>query len=116
MNCPVCKHTECRRSRRRSYKDYALGMVGLRPWRCAGCQLRFYATAVSFSQFFYAHCGHCGSLELRGVPRESVVGLFSSVGRTLRLPALRCDPCRNNFFTIRPLRRPESESMTTAEP
>jgi hypothetical protein len=28
---------------------------------------------------------------------------LSFAGRFMRLPALRCEPCRNKFFTVRPL-------------
>jgi hypothetical protein len=27
------------------------------------------------------------------------------IGRVLRLPALRCEPCRHKFFSVRPLMR-----------
>lgn len=104
MTCPICKHLECRRSRRRTIKDYALGAIGLLPWRCDGCGTRFYAMAVPISHLLYAHCAHCGNFDLQRISGEYVSGYFSTIGRLLNFPALRCDPCRYKFFSFRPLR------------
>jgi len=62
----------------------------------------------------YAHCAHCGNLELQRISPVYVPGITSLVARVLRIPALRCDPCRHKFFSVRPLQR-ESESVQTAQ-
>jgi hypothetical protein len=67
--------------------------------------VRFYARALPFRNFFYAHCGICGNLELRRISAEFVPGAASVLGRILRIPALRCEPCRHKFFSVRPLLR-----------
>jgi len=33
--------------------------------------------------------------------------------RMLGLPALRCEPCRNKFFSLRPLRNEEPRKVAT---
>jgi hypothetical protein len=38
-----------------------------------------------------------------------VPGVTAVLGRIFRLPALRCEPCRNNFFSVRPLRQEEPQ-------
>jgi hypothetical protein len=53
----------------------------------------------------YAHCRICGNLELQRIAAENVPGQASILGRLLGLPAFRCVPCRNKFFSVRPLRR-----------
>jgi hypothetical protein len=54
---------------------------------------------------FYAHCAVCGNLELRRISPDCVTSRTAALARFLHLPALRCDPCRNKFFSARPLRR-----------
>jgi hypothetical protein len=52
---------------------------------------------------FYARCGICGNLELQRIAAGKVPGVTSIMGRWLGLPAVRCAPCRNKFFSLRPL-------------
>jgi hypothetical protein len=114
MTCPICKHLVCKRSRRRSTKDFLLSAAGLLPWRCAGCESRFYAMAVPLSHFLYAHCARCGNFDLQRIPGEHVYGYFSKAGQVLRMPAFRCDPCRHNFFSMRPTRQLPARMVTTS--
>jgi hypothetical protein len=51
----------------------------------------------------YAHCSLCGNMDLRRISFEHVPGVGSLIGRILRLPALRCEPCRHKFLSLRPL-------------
>jgi hypothetical protein len=83
-------------------QDYLFGMVGIIPWRCEECEGRFHARPVPFRFLLYAHCGICGNLDLQKISGDHVPGILSFAGRVLRVPALRCAPCRNKFFTVRP--------------
>jgi len=83
------------------------GVVGILPWRCEACGVRFYARLMPFRTFLYAHCGICGSLELQRISAEHVPGVTAFVGRVFRIQALRCEPCRHKFFSVRPLRHEE---------
>ncbi len=112
MDCPICHHAECRRSRRRTFKDFVLSVVGVLPWRCLSCESRFYATPVPLSFYFYARCSLCGNFELQRISAEYVKGHFSFIGRLLHLPSLRCDRCRHKFFSVRPLRRLPPEMLS----
>src|SRR6266481_1635376 len=107
ISCPVCHVSKTRRSRRRSVPDYLFGFAGILPWRCESCALRFYARPMSFRIFLYAHCRICGNLELQRISAERMQGIMAILGRVLGIPALRCEPCRHKFFSVRPLRREE---------
>ena len=37
------------------------------------------------------------------------------IGRLLGLPSLRCEPCRNKFFSIRPLKNPAPSERDATE-
>ena len=103
--CPVCHSDSPRRSRRRSVKDYVIGITLLRPWRCRSCDQRFYAWAVPIRYVQYAHCGMCGNMDLQRISGEHGAGTFAWLFRLLQFPTYRCAPCRNRFFSIRPYRR-----------
>lgn len=112
--CPICHVREGRRSRRRSLLDYLLGIGGVVPWRCEACEARFYARSFPLQNLRYAHCRQCGNLELQRISPEYVPGVFSIVGRTLHLPALRCEPCRHKFFSLRPVLKELKPPTATA--
>jgi hypothetical protein len=112
--CPACHGSKTRRSKRRSVLDHLFGFGGVLPWRCGACETRFYARAVPVRSHFYAHCGICGNLELQRIAAERVSGMSSLFWRVLRIPALRCEPCRHKFFSVRPLLREERGVETTA--
>lgn len=103
MNCPACQAAACRRSRRRSLSEYLFSAVGVVPWRCTVCEIRFHARAIPLRHLYYARCGICGNLELQRISPDKVPGIFSVVGSFLGLPAVRCAPCRHKFFSLRPL-------------
>jgi hypothetical protein len=105
MICPSCLSHRCNRSRRRGLKDYTIGLTGLRPWRCMKCEHRFFAAAVPVKFLFTAHCDQCGNFDLQRISKEHVTGWFAAIPRMLSLPAYRCEPCRNRFFSIRPRRK-----------
>ena len=113
MTCPACHSENIRRSRRRFALDFLVGITGLLPWRCKSCETRFHARTFPIRDLFYARCSTCHNFELKRISPEHVTGVFSPVGRTLGLPALRCDPCRQKFFSIRPLK--EKYSTETAD-
>ena len=100
MLCPQCRSGRCRRSRRRSWADYAISLAGLRPWRCRACSLRFQAWSVALPYLRYAHCRRCGNLDLQRVSRDHVDGWFAWLGRLFGVPAYRCGPCRSKFFSM----------------
>ncbi|MFY9689422.1 MAG: hypothetical protein WA369_10835 [Candidatus Acidiferrales bacterium] len=54
----------------------------------------------------YAHCPRCGNFDLQHISRDRVEkGALLFLKRMLALPAYRCDPCREKFFSVLPFRR-----------
>jgi len=102
--CPRCQSEHCRRSRRRSYKDFIVGFTGLRPWRCLSCSARFFARSVALAFAPYVHCRRCGNMNLERIARKSVPGHFAWFSRLARMRAYRCASCRYRFFSSRPYR------------
>jgi len=103
MICPACHAPGCRRSRRRTLKDFAAALVGSVPWRCSRCGTRFRLRLVPVSTKLSAHCAICGNPDLKRIAPEHVTGFLAFFKRLLGMPAYRCIPCRHKFFSIRPL-------------
>lgn len=116
MICPKCSGEECRRSHREDSRDFAFGVTGLRPWRCRDCQECFYAWSVPIAYVHYAHCLRCGNLAVKRISPDYVAGSFAWLFRIMRLPAYRCAPCRNKFFSIRRHLRVVPTPQTPAVP
>ena len=72
----------------------------MRPWRCRSCDLRFYAWSVPMGYLSIVHCRMCGNLDLQRISNEYVDGMFAWFFRMLQVPAYRCAPCRNRFFSV----------------
>jgi hypothetical protein len=115
--CPRCRSGRCRRSKRRSWKDFTIGLTGLRPWRCRLCELRFFAWSVAIPFLCFAHCRLCGNLDLQRISRDHVQGWIAWFFRLLQVPAYRCAPCRRRFFSFLPHRhlRPVESQPTIPE-
>ena len=94
-------------------RDYFYGIMGILPWRCETCETRFYARALPLHRFRYAHCRICGNFDLQRISAERIQGMQAIPWRALGIPALRCNPCRHKFFSLRPLRG-EARAAATA--
>jgi DNA-directed RNA polymerase subunit RPC12/RpoP len=88
-------------------RDHLYGLVGILPWRCGTCEKRVRARVEPLHNLLYAHCRICGNLELQRISGEHVAGITSIFGRMFGIQALRCEPCRNKFFALRPVLREE---------
>jgi hypothetical protein len=103
MICPVCKSPGCRRSRRRSLIDFAASVYGSVPWRCSRCSYRFRSRSTPLNYLLSAHCSICGNLELKRISPDLATTFGAVLWRALGIPAYRCIPCRNKFFSLLPL-------------
>jgi hypothetical protein len=113
--CPQCRSSHCFRSRRHGFFDLLGTLARLRPWRCRACDRRFYAWSVAVGFSGYAHCPKCGNFDLGHIARDRVLrGTLVFLKRIVGFPAYRCDPCRENFFSVLPFRR-IVPSMVAAE-
>lgn len=113
MICPRCGCDRCFRSHRR-HVEYAISVLGVKPWRCSKCQLRFLARRIPLRYLFRARCPRCANLELeragRGWLRHNALARVSTLLGAL---AVRCDPCRHDFVTWRRPWRPREEEEPT---
>jgi hypothetical protein len=50
MACRRCGKMNARRSRRRGVRERLLSLVGFYPYRCNGCDLRYYAWGAAQQQ------------------------------------------------------------------
>jgi hypothetical protein len=117
MVCPRCRSGNCFRSHRRGVQDYVLTAAVLKPWRCHTCDNRFYAWRVAFLFSRYAHCPKCGNFQLEHISRDRVEdGTLVTLKRWLGVPAYRCDPCRERFFSTLPLSRIRPATLTSDTP
>jgi predicted RNA-binding Zn-ribbon protein involved in translation (DUF1610 family) len=114
MVCPVCHSEKIRRSRRRGFSEIVLSFFGVLPWRCESCETRFHARATPLNWLLYAHCPVCGTTELKRIAPDHVPGPSAILWRMLGVNSLRCEPCRQRFFSVRPLRRHEEAARTEA--
>jgi DNA-directed RNA polymerase subunit RPC12/RpoP len=85
------------------------------PWRCKACETRFYARGKPLRENFYATCSQCGSRELQGVSPDRITGPGAALARKLGLHPLRCEPCRHNFYSIRPPLTVEAMEIATED-
>jgi hypothetical protein len=60
----------------------------------------------------HAHCPVCGNQDLKRISSDYVDSAFAPIGRLLRLPAFRCEPCRYKYFSLLPPRRSAASSFT----
>jgi len=112
MLCPDCKSAICRRSRRRGMQDRVMSAFGFLPWRCGTCQARFYSRTVAIRFLHLVHCPNCGDLDPERVGGDRVLGgMWKTVQRVLRVPAYRCEACRNRFFSLRRFRPVQATSF-----
>ncbi len=102
MICPKCGGAHARRSGRHSTTDYLLSRLGVYPWRCLECRMRFYARLLPLWESLHAHCPICANLELKRIDPGHVESTMSFLWRWLHIPAYRCEPCRHKYFSLRP--------------
>lgn len=113
--CPGCGSYGCSRSHRRK-PEYLLTLFGILPWRCVHCRKRFYARHVPLRYIFYAHCRLCGNLALITPRREKLARNWEArLAMWLGARPVRCDDCRNDFTTWRPV-RPAKAGTAEQEP
>ena len=95
--------------------DILFSVLGLYPWRCRKCEVRFYARRMSLSDSLHAHCPICGNPDLRRIAPERVRTPLSSIWRVCHLRAFRCEPCRHKFFSILPRRYEDTVELSPAD-
>ena len=89
------------------------GVLGTLPLASRAYGLGDVPTAISVSSLrnvairflLTAHCGRCGNFDLQRLPKDQVQVWNSWFFKLARVPAYRCAPCRQRFFSILPRRK-----------
>lgn len=115
LACPKCGSDEVRLSRRKLAVRRFLRIFGIYLFRCEDCGHSFQSNIHSLRRLFYARCPTCHRMDLSRWSRE-----YYSPGLTTRLmlaigaKPVRCEYCRNNFWSYRPVREKFSREKRAA--
>ena len=103
--CPDCGATNFRFSKIRSLKERCATLLGVYPFRCGSCGVRFNGRIWRFSNLVYAKCPRCHKLDLsRWSEKYYRPGTWITMKLALGAKALRCEYCRHNFAGFRPVK------------
>lgn len=105
LACPKCGSKDVRLSRRKGAVNKILRLLGRYLFRCDCCSQHFRANILSLRHMFYAKCPTCHRMDLGRWSREFYSPSFiTRVMLALGARAVRCEYCRNNFWSFRLIR------------
>jgi C4-type Zn-finger protein len=115
LSCPKCGSDEVRFSRKRSALRWVLRVFGIYRFRCEDCGERFNSNIQSYRHLPYAKCPTCHRMDLSQWNREYYTPGFSTrVALGLGAKPVRCEYCRNNFWSFRVLHERFSKEKRAA--
>jgi DNA-directed RNA polymerase subunit RPC12/RpoP len=101
--CPNCSGIRLRRSKRQSLLEMSKMLMGIYPFRCLDCGIRFWSSVWLLSKLAFAKCPKCLSLELMAWPEKYFrATLLHNLMTTFGAHRYRCPGCRHNFLSFRP--------------
>lgn len=101
LECPKCGSDEVRLSKRRRALNRVLQLVGLYTFRCQGCHAVFRSQISNVSHFCFAKCPSCHRMDLSRWSREYYSpSTTTKVMLSLGAKPVRCEYCRNNFWSF----------------
>ena len=111
MTCPECGSNKFRVAHAHSFGDKVAQFFGFYPMRCGSCKARFNARIWNWANIIWAKCDRCHRMDLsRWSPSRYMAPLKTRVALTFGARAVRCEYCRNNFASFRPVREEFSRS------
>lgn len=107
IKCPKCGSARIRPSLKQNWIERSLAAFGFEQIRCRECDERFSTGIVELRNAMYARCPRCYRLDLGSWKLDHYYIPFLSrlllkVGGKPR----RCDACRCNFVSFRPVKLP----------
>ena len=103
IKCPSCGSTSVRRSRRANMNEMPRMLMGVYPFRCNSCKLRFWDSVWLFSIWKWAKCPRCLNVNLVDWPKRHMnLSLWTQLLLAMGAQKHRCRRCRNNFVSFRP--------------
>ncbi|MBV6430294.1 MAG: hypothetical protein IANPNBLG_00403 [Bryobacteraceae bacterium] len=106
ISCPSCGSRNVRHSRVQHFGEHILSLLGRDSLRCKDCQHRFLARIWRFTDLRYARCPCCYRTELSTWSEDHYIAKwFTSLMLALGAKRIRCEYCRFNFASFRPVRQ-----------
>ena len=103
--CPKCNSDEVRLSRRRLALRKVLHMFGIYHFRCEACGHRFRSNIHSLRRLIFANCPTCHRMDLSHWSRDYYSpGWLTRLMLSIGAKPVRCEYCRNNFWSFRFIR------------
>ena len=107
FKCPKCGSENVRPSLKQNWIERALAAFGLEQVRCRACDERFTTGIVDLRNAIYARCPRCYRLNLGSWKLDHYhIPLLPRVLLRVGGKPRRCDACRCNFVSFRPVKIP----------
>ena len=102
LACPKCDSDEVRLSRKKLVLRKVLHLFGIYHFRCDDCGHLFRASIHNISHWIFAKCPSCHRMDLSRWSREYYSPtLLTRAMLALGAKPVRCEYCRNNFWSFR---------------
>lgn len=107
--CPGCGSSNVRLARRQNAIEFVEEWVGVYALRCRDCSLRFQKRVWSLQSLMWAKCPRCYRTELTYWSEQYYrAGAWSRFLLGIGANPARCDFCRCNFVSFRPVKKTRS--------
>ena len=115
LACPKCNSDEVRLSRRRLALRKIFRIFGIYHFRCEDCGHGFRSNIHSLSRMIFANCPTCNRMDLSRWSREYYSpGWLTRAMLSFGAKPVRCEYCRNNFWSFRFIREKFSKEKRLA--
>lgn len=115
LACPQCGSDEVRLSRRQFSLRRVLRAFGIYHFRCEKCGHLFKSSIHRLRHIFYAKCPSCHRMDLSRWTRDYYnPPFFTRLMLALGADPIRCEYCRNNFWSYRKVREKFSKEKRAA--
>ena len=105
MTCPECGSNKFRVAHAHSKGEKIAQLFGFYPMRCGSCKTRFSSRIWNWANALWAKCDRCHRMDLsRWSPNRYSSPLKTRVALSFGAKAVRCEYCRNNFASFRPVK------------
>lgn len=113
--CPRCGSDEIRLSRRKGLMRRVMHVFGVYSFRCEDCDSLFNSRISAFRHIIFAKCPTCHRMDLGRWSREfysprTLTKVMLAIGAN----PIRCEYCRNNFWSFRLVREKFSKEKRMA--
>lgn len=117
IQCPKCRSTHLRTSKQLSFFERLIELLGVVHLRCRDCDERFSSGLLDVRNWLFARCPRCYRLDLTGWKKERYsIPTTWQILFALGAKARRCDACRCNFVSFRPVKHWAIRRRSTPAP